>query len=142
MFVQSRLALSLLLALFLGAAAVAGETKGVKSDDGGVPFAKLANSFREAHGVESADRAALEWVLSKDYVVLQIGLFDLRYPGSFLADPKKATDLTDSVAALLDLQDHWLDWLGADAKSGERSDVRALEKWVRTWKPASLGGAL
>jgi hypothetical protein len=121
----------------------AGETKGTKTDDGGVPFAKLADSFRQAHGIDSSgDRAALEEVLGKDYVALQVGFFDVRYPASFLTDQKRAADLIDCTATLLDLQDHWLAWLGSEPKSDERNDARALQKWVRAWKPAAFGSAL
>src|SRR5262249_31166427 len=134
MFAHSGLIFTLMVCL--AGTVGAGETKGTKTDDGGVPFAKLADSFRQAHGIDSTgDRAALEQVLGKDYVALQVGLFDVRYPASFLTDQKKAADLIDCTAALLDLQEHWLAWLGSDAKSDERNDVRALQKWVRSWKP-------
>jgi hypothetical protein len=141
MFKHSWLLLSLLASLATPAAS-AGETKSTRPEESGVPFAKLADSFRQAHGVEAGgDRSTLDTVLGKDYVAIQIGLFDVRYPASFVSDPKKAGDFIDSMAALFDLHDHWLAWLGSDAKSDERSDLRTVQKWVRSWKPAAVGTA-
>ncbi|MFO0981155.1 MAG: hypothetical protein U1E76_05285 [Planctomycetota bacterium] len=115
---------------------------GAKAGDDALPFAKLAQSFREAHGLKDTDvnDAGLQKLLDTDYASIVIGYFDVRYPAAFLGDPKKTVELVAIAGALIDLEQHWLAWLAADMPAARPLDADAamVGKWLKGWKTAVL----
>ena len=104
------------------------------------PFEKTAQQFLASHGLsgKSASEADLETVIDKNFVVAHTGAFDLRFPR---ADLEKHSDkLLKCARALLDAQEHLLEWLkpaGFDQKA-VREDLKTVQKWVAGLREAQL----
>lgn len=111
--------------------------------DVSVDFAKLATGFAEAQGLdpESAGTVLFKDVLNgPGFVRVELGAFDVRYPGSFLADGDHAKAFEEAAATLLDVQEHWLAWFAAerDGHDQAQADLETLRRWVKSWSPAGL----
>ncbi len=104
------------------------------------PFAKTAEAFLGSHGLagKSASEADFESVLAKHFLVLGVGVFDVRFPVADLE--KRAGELAKCAKALIDSQEHLLDWLkpaGVDQKSA-REDLKLVERWIAGLKEGQL----
>src|SRR6185295_13470710 len=75
-------------------------------------FDEQAKHFRESNNLAkvAADESALEPALDEAFVSIDIGVFDVRYLRSALADPKHFEDLKGIVLGLIDLHVHLLAW--------------------------------
>ncbi|MEW6744500.1 MAG: hypothetical protein AB1486_17235 [Planctomycetota bacterium] len=92
---------------------------------------------------------SLEKALGQAYVVLPLGLYDLRYPRRFLADNDHAKEFQQISIALIDLQQMWRAWLqGKQVIAGSKRpgavpqidpDAGQLRSWIESWKTQQLG---
>jgi len=106
----------------------------------GFPFEKTAEAFLSSHGLagKSASEADFESVLGKHFLIANVGVFDVRFPVADLE--KRAGELTKCAKALIDSQEHLLDWLkpaGVDQKAA-REDLKAVQKWIAGLREAQL----
>jgi hypothetical protein len=104
------------------------------------PFEKTAQSFLASHGLagKSASEADFESVLAKHFVRAPVGVFELRYPVADLE--KRPSDLAKCAKALIDAQEHVLDWLkpaGVDQKA-VREDFKLVQRWVAGLKDGQI----
>src|SRR5262249_22139536 len=111
-----------------------------------VSLEDLAKTFEKKHGLEEADRSedGARRMLSRDYVHLALGLFDLHYPASFIGDAKRGRELNDIATTIVKMQQRWMEWLGAEntMKVETRTSAEALTRWLKGWKPADLARAI
>ena len=86
-------------------------------------------------------------VLDSEYVVLELGYFDLYYPIWYLQKKAKVKELQRVSLGLLDLQGKFLDWVGLPeaARASEvesqppvRTVLTELRAMYETWKPRAL----
>ena len=104
------------------------------------PFQKTAETFLSTHGLagKSASEADFESVLGKHFLSASVGVFDVRFPVADLE--KRAGDLAKSAKALIDAQEHLLDWLkpaGVDQKAA-REDLKTVQKWIAGLREGQL----
>jgi len=119
-----------------------GTTAGAADDP--PDFAAYAARYLEGRGFMelSEDTAALDQVLERDFVTLDLGLFDVRYPRNELGEAKRADELKQLVLALIDLQRSWRSWLDgtppATRRKGEPEETDEVRAWVISWKADAL----
>jgi hypothetical protein len=119
------------------ALAAADDPKGV------LPYEQIAKTYATSVGLGSAQPTEIKYedVLSKAFVQLKLGAFDLRFPRAEL--DKRAENVKGCAMALLVAQEKWLDWLapaGGDQKQ-LRDDLKILTNWVKAWKAPTLAKA-
>ena len=104
------------------------------------PFEKAAQSFLSEHGLagKTASDIDFEGVLGKSFVKAPAGVFEIRYP---IADlEKRPTELLKCARALVDAQEHLLDWLkpaGVDQKVA-REDLKSVKNWIAGLKEGQI----
>jgi hypothetical protein len=108
-----------------------------------LPYEQIAKEFAKDNGLDASKPEGLTYddMLSKAFVRLDVGAFDVRFPRADL--DKRGENLRASVQAVLGAQEKWLDWLapaGGDQKS-LRDDLKVLESWVKAWKMPALAKA-
>ncbi len=104
------------------------------------PFEKTAEAFLGSHGLagKSAGEADFESVLGKHFLTAGVGVFDVRFPVADLE--KRAGELGKCTRALIDTQEHLLDWLkpaGVDQKAA-REDLKLVQRWIAGLKEGQL----
>jgi hypothetical protein len=104
------------------------------------PFEKTAEAFLSSHGLagKSASEADFESVLGKHFLIANVGVFDVRFPVADLE--KRAGELAKCAKALIDAQEHLLEWLkpaGVDQKAA-REDLKSVQKWIAGLREAQL----
>jgi hypothetical protein len=140
----------LAIALLLGSAAARPSVPDVASarsanaapDDGkaALNYEQIAKTYAASIGLGSAEPTTISYedVLTKAFVQLKLGAFDVRFPRADL--DKRADELRTSALALVTAQEKWLDWLapgGGDQKT-LRDDLKILGNWVKGWKAPNL----
>ena len=107
-----------------------------------LPYQELAERFLDRHGLagKTADQIELGALLEHDYFRARLGLFEVWIPTAELGDKETTRDYQEICEALCEAQEHWVAWLGAEARDagGTTKDLAALRKWVGKWKPALL----
>lgn len=104
------------------------------------PFEKTAQTFLAAHGLAGKTPAEADFdaVVAQHFLSAPAGVFELRYPVADLE--KRPGELLKCARALLDSQEHLLDWLkpgGVDQKAA-REDLKTVQKWVGSLKEGQL----
>ncbi len=115
-------------------------------------FSDAAATWRKSHGVGDVgtDAAALEAVLGKQFAAFDLGLFDIRYPLTALADDKekRIDQLKEILLGLLDIQGRWLAWIDEKPLPAGKKvatpppDLLTVRTWIAGWKRDSLMKAL
>src|SRR5262245_20722435 len=107
-------------------------------------FESQAKQFKNSNALTQVadDEEALATSLDTAFVSIDVGIFDVRYLRSALADAKHFDDLKGIVLGLIDLHVHLLAWVAekdpgkpAQASTPELTTYRA---WVAGWKPDLL----
>lgn len=101
-----------------------------------LPYEKIAKEFVTARGFDASKPEAIDYeaVITKTFMQVRLGLFDVRFPPQALE--KRGDDFKATATALLAAQEKWLDWLqasGGDQKA-LREDLKILQTWVKSWK--------
>ncbi|MBK7644012.1 MAG: hypothetical protein IPJ19_13340 [Planctomycetes bacterium] len=104
------------------------------------PFQKTAETFLSEHGLsgKTVDELDLDAVLGGQFLSAPVGAFEVRYPIASLE--KRSGELLKCARALLDGEEHLLDWLkpsGLDQKTA-REDLKSVQKWIGTLKEGQL----
>src|SRR5262245_2588185 len=113
-------------------------------------YAKMAESFVQSHALTdlSKDPSAVDPMLGRACVALDVGLFDVRVPVRFLDDSARIDEIVQVLAALLDLQARYTLWIGevgADgkpAKSQEAPSVAVIRRFLKGIKQPQLAKGL
>ncbi len=134
------------LALAVAVLATPAVAQGSFADEAAVvPHAEFARRFLEPRGLGDAspEDVDLEALLREEYVGLDLGLYDLRFPREDLGDEDSAADFKEVVLALLESQERFHDWVEPQRGRAKdaASDVKTLRKWIEDWKPGRMGSA-
>jgi hypothetical protein len=105
-----------------------------------MPYEKIAKDFATGHGLDPAKPESIvyEDVLTKCFVQLRLGIFDVRFPPQALE--KRGDEFKVCAGAMLAAEEKWLDWLqasGGDQKA-VREDLKTLQNWVKGWKTSGF----
>jgi hypothetical protein len=111
-----------------------------------VPHEEFAHAYLAARGMTPDDDPEfidLEDVIAAEYVRLDVGLYDLRFPIEDLAEEPSALDLREIVLALLRSQELFHEWVepATGAAKQAHSDIKTLRGWVEDWKPSRMSKA-
>ncbi len=117
---------------------------GVSSQEAGgggsLDFEKAARLFLSARGTEAAtpDAVTLEQVIEDHFLWIQLGLFDVRFPTTGMAE--HSAQLKECAAALVQAQLKLLDWLQPlrSEQKALRTDLGAIGQWIKSWKEGDL----
>lgn len=111
---------------------------------GQVDFGALAESYLKQHPVEGrpATEVGIDELLAAHTALAQVGALDVRFPREFLDDKSALDDFKDTLLAVLQVHDLWLDWVGAPAEraSAARADIAELQRFLKNAK-AGAGAA-
>jgi hypothetical protein len=110
------------------------------SSDEVVDFARATQVFLSERGAEATtpDLEGFEAAVTDHFVWAELGLFEIRFPLSGLAEHPER--LRESAAALVKAELQLLEWvapLGLGQK-GLHDDLVAIDRWIKGWKDASL----
>jgi len=103
-------------------------------------YAAFGQAFlKRLHATKVEDLPA-DKLLTEHCVRGQLGLFEIAYPVWALSQKGALEDLRTLADALLETEEHWVDWLAQDAATaaGPKADIETLKAWVKSWKPAAL----
>jgi len=107
-------------------------------------FEAQAKQFKNSNSLTQLadDEAALDASLDAAFVAIDVGIFDVRYLRSALADAKHFDDLKGIVLGLIDLHVHLLAWV-AEKDPGKpmqasTPELTTFHGWVAGWKPDLL----
>jgi len=107
-------------------------------------FESQAKQFKNSNSLTQLadDETALDGSLDTAFVSIDVGIFDVRYLRSALADPKHFDDLKGILLGLIDLHVHLLAWVAEKdpGKPAQAStpELTAFRTWVAAWKPELL----
>ena len=131
-----------LIVCALACLAASSSAAGGDEKPSGIPFEGLAKAYVERHcKAPAATPCPVDEVRAAHYAHGVFGIVDLAYPAAALGDKQNAEDLKAIVAALLQMQSRWIDWVARPEAGAAKEDLAALGKWVAGWKPASLAKA-
>lgn len=104
----------------------------------GLPFDELARAFREDH--EIAADASVEDLFETSFVHARVGLFVVYSPATATKDHPLA--LKDSLLALCDAQERWLEWMKPSIGKPRDAlkDLGAVRKEIGRWKTGASQG--
>jgi hypothetical protein len=105
-----------------------------------VDFARATQVFLSERGAEATtpDLDGFEAAVKDHFVWVQLGLFEVRFPLSGLAEHPER--LRESAAALVKSELQLLEWvgpLGLEQKA-LHDDLVAIDRWIKGWKDAAL----
>lgn len=125
-----------LVPLFVAPAASAGDEI-LSLDEFGKAFLK------EHFKTENAADVTIEKVHDQQCVHATLGTFEIAYPVWALDEKQHIDDLQKIATALVQVQQHWIDWLakGDPATVAPKADADLLLAWIKTWKAGSFGRA-
>ncbi|MFN0008034.1 MAG: hypothetical protein ACKVXR_09020 [Planctomycetota bacterium] len=107
----------------------------------GPSYADLGKAYLADHGkVADASLLPIEKIRSDWCVHLELGAFDPAFPFEYLSEKKHFEQLKVLSTVLLEMQIHWVAWMGSDPKVLEtaRADIQSLQAWIKAWRPAAL----
>lgn len=105
-----------------------------------LPFASYADDFLDRHRITEPP-ATFEAFLAARYVLVELGIFDVRLSLIAMQDKRTARKMTDAVTTLLEIQERWIAWVGeGDVGKQARKDLGQLAKWIKSWKPGMFQG--
>lgn len=109
---------------------------------GEIPFDEIALRYLAEQGVEAdaVGTVGVEELLARSFVRARIGLFEVHLPAS--APARHSLAVKDSLLALCDLQERWLEWMEPTVGKPRDAlkDVGTLRKEIERWKTgAGLG---
>src|SRR5215203_663616 len=113
------------------------------AEESKIPFAEITNEFLAEHKLKDAkpETTTLDALVDGPlYVRVALGVYDLRYPASGLADGARADEFRAIGDALLTHQLKWLEWSASEhARFKEaKADIATMQKWVKTWSGSAL----
>ena len=111
-----------------------------------VPHEEFAHAYLAARGLSADDDPRfidIEGLIAAEFVHIDVGLYDLRFPIEDLAEEESATNLREIVLALIRSQELFHDWLkpAAGPQKDARSDIASLRSWVKKWTPRRMAKA-
>ncbi len=104
-------------------------------------FAAHADRFVKRHGLGARPDAGYD--LDKDVfagraLILRVGIFDVTLMDADGAGREDFLALQQAVSALCDLQRQFIQWtLGASVPAQVDLGARAVQAWVKTWRPTT-----
>lgn len=125
-----------LVSLCVAPAAFAGEDL--------LPLDEFGKAFLKEHfKTEKAAEVPIDKVHDLQCVHVTLGTFDIAYPIWSLGEKGHVEDLQKIATALVQVQQHWIDWLakGDPATVAPKADADVLLAWIKTWKAGSFGRA-
>lgn len=110
---------------------------------GGIDHEKVAQDFIATHGLRGKAPAdvRIDELLAQHYLMGRAGIFEVYFPVAGLES--RAGDLKDCLAALIDAQEHLLEWSkpsGRDQKA-VRADLKTVAGWLKGVRPQTLAKA-
>ena len=101
-------------------------------------------ALRQMLSAVAEGESTMRRILDSEYILLELGYFDLHYPLAFLRKKNYVKELQRICVGLLDLQGKFLDWLGLpaaargselDSQAPVRAALSELRKTFGRWSP-------
>ena len=108
-------------------------------------YGEAVQRFRATHGLEKAGEgeASVEAALTTVFAAVDVGWFEVRYPWTQLADPKRCEELRDLLLGLVDLQLRVRAWLDVEkAEPSPPEEAAALRAWIKGWRGDAMKKAV
>jgi hypothetical protein len=112
--------------------------------DDEVPFEEFGKTFLKTHfKAKAVTEVPLAKLHDEHTVHGTFGVFEIAYPTWAIGEKGRVEDLRSITTALLQLQEHWIDWLakGKPGTEAPKANAETLIAWVKTWKPADFSKA-
>ena len=107
-----------------------------------LPYSDAAARYLESHGLATNPeaQASLEAILAQSNVYVDLGMFRVHFPRTYLQDRRWASEFEKAAVALLDLQALWMEWSAeaTRARFSEPDCMTDVRKWVGSWTNSSL----
>jgi len=109
-------------------------------------YTSFARTFLEENGLAELSRSGPaghnfeELLDGPAFVRIDLVGLDVRFPTRALRDGDDAELFRDAVAALVEVQEHWIAWRHPQSSAGTEEDWKAIAKWVKSWSRNKLAG--